>query len=40
MQGIVLPAPDRDFNVQVPICWPKEVVLDGTWKPSAVKMAR
>jgi hypothetical protein len=33
-----LPAAKGDFNVTMRIYWPKKSVLDGTWKPPAVKL--
>jgi hypothetical protein len=35
-----LPAPQGEFNVTLRIYWPKESVLDGTWKPPAIQVAR
>ncbi len=32
-----LPAPEGQFSLTMRIYWPKESVIDGTWKPSAVK---
>jgi hypothetical protein len=35
-----LPAPQGKFNVTLRIYWPKESVLDGTWKPPAISAAQ
>jgi DNA sulfur modification protein DndE len=35
-----LPAAQGAFNVTMRIYWPKESVLDGTWKPPAIQMVR
>jgi hypothetical protein len=35
-----LPAAQAEFNVTLRIYWPKESVLDGTWKPTAIQMVR
>jgi hypothetical protein len=35
-----LPAAKGDFNVTMRIYWPKESVLDGSWKPPAIQTAR
>jgi hypothetical protein len=32
-----LPAPEGAFNVTLRMYWPKEAVLDGSWKPPAVE---
>ncbi|MDG0817814.1 DUF1254 domain-containing protein [Bdellovibrio svalbardensis] len=32
-----LPAPAEDFNLVMRLYWPKQVVLDGTWKAPAVE---
>jgi hypothetical protein len=32
-----LPAPEGEFSVTMRIYWPKESVLDGTWKPPAIR---
>ncbi len=32
-----LPAPEDSFNVVMRIYWPKQDVIDGTWKPPAVQ---
>jgi len=32
-----LPAPKDDFNLTMRLYWPKKSVIDGAWKPSAVK---
>lgn len=32
-----LPAPAGDFNVTLRIYWPKESMLDGSWKPPAIQ---
>lgn len=33
-----LPAPQGEFSVTMRIYWPKESMLDGTWKPPAIEM--
>jgi hypothetical protein len=35
-----LPAPEGAFNVTLRMYWPKEAVLDGTWKPPAIEKAQ
>jgi hypothetical protein len=35
-----LPAPPGKFSVTLRIYWPKESVLDGTWKPPAIRTAQ
>ena len=35
-----LPAAKGDFSVTMRIYWPKESVLDGSWKPPAIQTAR
>ncbi len=32
-----LPAPDEEFSLYIRAYWPKQEILDGTWKPPAVK---
>jgi hypothetical protein len=32
-----LPAADGPFNVTLRMYWPKESVLDGSWKPPAIQ---
>lgn len=32
-----LPAPNNAFNLFMRLYWPKDQIIDGTWKPPAVK---
>jgi Protein of unknown function (DUF1214) len=32
-----LPAPEGPFNITLRMYWPKEAVLDGSWKPPAIQ---
>ena len=35
-----LPAPEGEFSPTMRIYWPKESVLDGTWKPPAIQLVK
>jgi hypothetical protein len=35
-----LPAPEGEFSPTMRIYWPKEAVLDGTWKPPAIQLVK
>jgi hypothetical protein len=34
-----LPAPQDEFSLYIRCYWPRQAVLDGTWKPPAVERA-
>ena len=35
-----LPAPKDEFNLFMRLYWPKQEILDGTWKPPAVERVK
>ena len=36
----LLPAPAGNFSIWLRAYWPEDVILDGTWKPPVVKVAK